>query len=344
MKLKRVWFWVSICILYGVVVFFVNENAKAQETNLPLSIEPIYPKNHNPQIKGYFDLTVNPGDEQSLSVRITNKEDEEVTVSMKSANAYTNPSGGMMYEDEIDSPDTGLLNDAVRMAEYIKIEETVTVPPLSSVDVPIEFSVPGSDGQTLLGGILFTTQGDETEQQQEVEEGTANFVLKTETVYAIAVQLNLPTTVTSNFFLGEAGFIPETAQVFIEMTNDAQKIQEEITGTYSVSDQEGNKLFNGEFGPFKMAPKSKIRYPFQWGHDTLEDGNYTLNIKGNIADRAFSISKVFTIKNKDVEEYVEKTQPNVPQANVNNGIPIWVWIISAVLFGIVMFVLGKRKK
>ncbi|WP_428911941.1 WxL protein peptidoglycan domain-containing protein [Niallia sp. Krafla_26] len=342
MKILRI--VILITVIYGIFFSLVKSYAVAEDTKQPLIIEPIYPENQNPETKGYFDLTVSPGEKQSLSVRITNNEDKEVMITMKSANAYTYPTGGMMYEYEINSPDTVLLDDAVRMAEYIKIEETVTVPPLSSVDVPVEISVPESNGQTLLGGILFTTQGDETEQQQQVEEGKANFVLKTETVYAIAAQLNLPTTVTSNFFLGEAGFIPENAQVFIVMTNDAKKIQEEITGTYSVSDQEGNELFNGEFGPFKMAPKSKIRFPFQWGHDTLEDGTYTLTIQGKVEGKSINASETFTINNNDVEEYAEKAQPNKPQAVVNNGIPTWVWIVGAILFGIVMFLIGKRKK
>jgi hypothetical protein len=333
------------CLLVAILVLngLSFSDVKAQE-NLPLIIEPIYPENQNPKTKGYFDLSVNPGEVQSLKVRITNNGDEELTVRMKTANAYTYPTGGMMYEVEINSPNTILLDDAVRLTEYLSIEEAVKVPPQSFVDVPIELRVPQLDGQNLLGGILFTTQGKEAEQQQEVEDGTANFVLKTETVYAIAVQLNLPTTVTSNLSLGEAGFIPATAQVFIEMMNDAHKIQEEITGTYRVTNEDGNELFSGDFGPFKMAPKSMIRYPFHWEHETLEDGTYTLDIQGNIEDQEFSNAKKFTIKNKDVQEFVERTQPNVPQANVDNGIPTWVWVIGGVLFGIVMFLLGKRKK
>lgn len=342
MKVLRI--LVLITVIYGMAFSLSNDYVKAQETKLPLTIEPIYPENQNPQTRGYFDLSVKSGEEQSLNIRITNKDDEEVTVSMRSANAYTNPNGGMLYEYEIDSPDTVLLNDAIRMAEFIKIVDTITVPPLSSVDVPIELKVPESVGQNILGGILFKTQGEETEQQQEVEEGTANFVLKTETVYAIAVQLNLTNTVPFNFQLGEAGFIGETAHVFIEMINDAQKIQEEITGSYAVSDQEGNQLFTGEFRPFKMAPKTKIRYPFQWEHETLEDGTYTLSIQGFTGGTEVASTKTFTINNKDVEEYVEKAHPNVPQAKANNGIPAWVWVVCAVLFGIVMFLIGKKRK
>jgi hypothetical protein len=313
------------------------------EAQLPLLVEPIYPENQNPQTKGYFDLHVKPGDKFSLSVRLTNKKDEEVTVRMKSANAFTNPSGGMMYEQEIDSTDTVLLEDAVRMADYMKIEEIIVVPPLSSVDIPIEVIVPETSGETLLGGLLFTTQGQATEEQQDVEEGKANFVIKTETVFAIAVQFNLPGEVAQDFFLGKAGFLPQSAHLFIEMTNNAQKIQEDILGTYTLLDNEEIELFKGEFGPFKMAPKSRIRLPFQWGHETLASGTYTVIIEGTFGGERITASEGFQIGDEDVEEYVEKTRPVLPEAQINKGIPTWIWIAGAILIGIIMFYIGKRR-
>jgi hypothetical protein len=339
--MKVICFFMSVYILYGMGSFMVN--VEAQDTKLPLIIEPIYPQNQNPQTVGYFDLSVSPGDKQSLSIRITNKEEDEVTVSIKSANAFTNPTGGMMYEKKLDSPDTVLLNDAVHMADHIEVQETITVPPLSSVDVPIGINVPKIEGQTLLGGILFTTQGEETEKQQEVEEGKASFVLKTEMINAIAIQLNFPNKVDTNFQFGESGFIPETTQVYMEMTNNAQKIQEEIKGTYAVTDENGKELFHGKFGAFKMAPKSKIRHPFQWGDAPLEDGTYTVAIEGTVEGEKVSTSDTFTINNKDVEVAIEHTKPNQLQANVNKGIPTWVWVVGALLFGILMFLVGKKK-
>lgn len=335
--------WIGTLIIFVLGFVIVNDGVQAQETKHPLIFEPIYPENQNPQTKGYFDLSVVQGEKQTVYVKITNQIDKEITVGVQSANAYTNPVGGIIYEKNIESPNTKLLDDAIRMADHLEVRESVTISPYSSIEVPIVITVPQSEGQTLLGGVLFTTKGEETQQQQEVEEGTANFVLKTEIVNAVAIQLNLPSTVPPNFSLGKAGFIPETAEVFIEMTNDVQKIQEEIKGVYSVSNQQGEELFNGEFGPFKLAPKSKIRYPFQWGNETIEDGTYTLRIEGTTSGQKIKASEEFTINNEDMEKYVEKTQPN----NViteEKGISIWVWFTVAILFGLIMFLLGRRKK
>ncbi|WP_156288614.1 WxL protein peptidoglycan domain-containing protein [Oceanobacillus salinisoli] len=331
----------SVVMLF---LFGMSDIAFAQEENLPLMIEPIYPENHNPETVGYFDLSVNQGERQTLEVRITNQQDKEVLVSIKPANAFTHPSGGIIYENDIDSPDTRLLENAVRVAEYITVDETVTIPPRTSISIPIDLHVPEVEGQTFLGGILFTTYGEENENQEEVEDGTANFVIKTETVHAVAVQMNLVNEVGSDFLLGNAGFIPETAQVYSEMTNHAQKIQDGITGTYFVTDGEGNELFSGKFGPFNMAPNTAIRFPIRWGHEMLEDGKYTLHMEGLSGDKTFESSETFTIENSDVEKYVEHTQTDLPQAQIEKGIPMWGWVIGAVLFGLIMFFIGRRRQ
>lgn len=338
--MKVIRFLTSV-LIFGLSFSLFSNYSEAEKKVVPLIIEPVYPENQNPQTKGYFDLSVKANDKQSLKVRIFNNGKNDITVSMRPADAYTNPNGGILYENGLDSPNTVLLKDSVRMADFIKIAKTINVPAASSVDVPIVLEIPDSNGQNLLGGILFTTQGDEKEQQQKVEDGTANFVLKTETVYAVALQLNLPNKIPVDFKLGEAGFIAETGFVYIEMFNYAKKIEEEIKGEYTLSDQSGKELFKGRFGPFKMAPKTMIRYPIKWGSETLEDGRYNLHIQGSVAGNMFSASKSFTISNRAVTEYVEKTQN--PQGKEENEIPIWVWIGGAVLFGVVMFMIGKRR-
>ncbi|MFD2680469.1 DUF916 domain-containing protein [Bacillus seohaeanensis] len=321
---------------------FDYSNIRAQEP--PLTIEPIYPDNQHKATKGYFDLSVNPGEKLNLKVKIINNEDKDVTVTITPANAFTSPTGGMMYEQEAGSENTRLLDDAVRLAEYIDVKGSVTVSPHSAIEVPIAVNTPKVKGENALGGLLFTMQGEKTEKAQEVEKGTANFILKTETVYAIALQLNFLEEVPSNYLFGESGFHADTAQVYIEMLNDANKIEENVSGNYTVTNQSGEELFSGRYGPFKMAPNSWIRFPMQWGHDTLDDGTYTLTMDGTAGDSKVTTSKTFKIANKDVEQYVEKNETKLPTAATESTVPTWVWVGGAILFGLIMFFIGRRKK
>lgn len=325
-----------------MVIFSIKFNVVAQEVTMPLTIVPIYPENQNPQTRGYFDVNVHSGDELSLNLELSNNTDTEMIVNIEPANAFSSHTGGMLYQKESESPDIVLLDDAVLLADSIQVNDNIHIPPNSTVSETITITVPSTDGQTILGGLLISSKGETIEQTQEVEEGTANFAINTETVFAMAIQLNLPNSTESDFSLGNAGFYGELAQVYIEMTNNAQKIQENIEGSYTVQNETGEVLFNGNFGPFKMAPKSQIRYPIQWGYETLEDGNYILNIQSS-GDPNFNELKEFIITSENVEDFVEQTQKNITVAKIDNELPSWIWILVIILFGLVMFFLGRRK-
>ena len=332
---------IRLFFLLGFILCCLPINAFAQDEVAPLEIEPIYPDNQQTETQGYFNLLVESGDTQTIKLRVTNNSDRELTLTGSTANAYTHPTGGMLYGTDINSESSRLLEDAVLLVDLIKVEEAITVPSQSTVNVPVDISVPEQDGQTFLGAVVLTTEPTSSEMEEITEEDSANVVLNTETSYTVAIQLNLPNETPPDFSLGKAGFINETGQLFIKMTNNAQMIQEEIIGTYSVTNQ-GTELFSGEIPSFKMAPKSQIRYQISWTNETLDDGTYTLNLNGTAGGEEFSASETFTIENKDIREFEEKNLPNTNTSD--NRIPIWVWIIGAVVFGILMFIIGKKIK
>ncbi|WP_010651682.1 WxL protein peptidoglycan domain-containing protein [Oceanobacillus massiliensis] len=334
---------IRLFFILAIILCCLPLHTLAEDEDAPLEIEPVYPDNQLADTKGYFNLLVEPGETQTLELRVANNLDTELTLAGSSANAYTHPTGGMLYGTGINSENSILLDDAIHLADLIKIDESITIPPQSTVNVPIEVTSPDEDGQTFLGAVILTTEPESMEVEETAENDSANVILNTETSYTVALQLNLPAETTPDFSLGGAGFLNGTGEVFIEMTNNAHLIQEEIIGEYAVSDQEGNELFSGEIPSFKMAPKSQIRYSIPWQNETLADGTYTLNLNGTAGGEEFSASETFTIENEDIQEFEEKNLPNTT-ASGNTGIPIWIWIAGAVVFGMLMFIIGKKIK
>jgi hypothetical protein len=326
---------------FGVLILNIPVQTAAAEEEVPLEIEPVYPENQETGTKGYFSLAMDPGEEQTVNFRMTNNLDEEVTLSAEPANAYTHPKGGILYNPSVDSPNTRLLDDAVSMKDYLSLDETVTLEPESSEEIPVTVEAPDVAGQTALGAVVFTTEVSEQEADGSGGNEEANIVLNTETSYKLAVQVNLPNESTPDFSVGEAGFLTETGQVFIEMTNNAHLIQDDILGDYIVTDSEDEEVFSGELAEFNMAPKSNIRYQIPWNNESLDDGDYTLTLNGSAGDDNFSVEEDFTIAQDDIEEYAEI---NTPEVNEPDGfsMPIWVWILAAALFGGLMLVLGKK--
>lgn len=326
---------------FGVLFLSVPAQTAAAEEEAPLEIEPVYPENQEEGTQGYFSLAMDPGEEQTVNFRMTNNLDEEVTLSAESANAFTHPKGGILYNPSVDSPNTRLLDDAVTMKDYLSLDETVTLEPGASEEIPVTVEAPDMEGQTALGAVVFTTEVSEQEADGSGGSEETNIVLNTETSYKLAVQVNLPQESTPDFSVGEAGFLANTGQVFVEMTNDAHLIQDDILGDYTVTDDEGEEVFSGELAEFNMAPKSQIRYQIPWDNESLEDGDYTLAMNGSAGDDTFSVEEDFTIAQDEIEEYAEI---NTPEVNEPGGfsMPIWVWILAAVLFGGLMLVVGKK--
>ncbi|WKA57082.1 DUF916 domain-containing protein [Planococcus shenhongbingii] len=277
-------------------------------------------------------------------MKLQNNEDTPITVRVEKANAYTNPAGGIFYDESVDSEDTILLEDAILLADAMKTEETVTIPANDSMDLPIQVTVPETDAQTILGGIQVTQVEEAVEEEgKELGKDEANFVMKIETTYALAIQLNLPTNAEPDFSTGKAGFTAPTAQVYLETINDAHLIQGDVEWTYSVLDNTGAELFGGTVTTFNMAPKSKIRFPFAWNHEELKDGNYTLVANGHAGDQVIEVEEPFEISSEEVAEYAEVVNPTAV-VEEDAGIPMWIWISIAVAFGMIMFLLGNRRK
>jgi hypothetical protein len=325
--------------------FVGTENAFSEEGGPPLSIEPIYPDNQDAKVKGYFKIRVEPNQKQTVKIRITNNLEDDQKVIIQKANGFTNPVGGMLYRETIDSNDSILLDDGIKLVDHIDVESEVTIAGKDTVEIPIDISVPDVDSGTILGAVRIVTEGKADEKSVEVEEGTANFVLQTETAQSIAIQLDLPKTVEPSFSMGKSGFTLNGPSAYMEMKNNAQMIQENLSGEYHLEDTDGNQLFQGEIPTFNMAPKTQINYPFQWNNETLEDGDYTLFVTLNANGEEVVAEESFTIGNDEVEEYVERNQPVVPEGQVENGIPIWVWILAgAIILAGVMFWLGRRNR
>lgn len=309
-----------------------------------LQVEPVYPANQVPETKGYFDVDVTAGEQLDLQLKLQNTENAPITVRVEKANAYTNSSGGIFYDENVESEETMLLDDAIPLAEALKVEETVTIPANESMELPIQVTVPNTDAETILGGIQVTQVEDAAEEEgEELGKDEANFVMKTETTYAVAIQLNLPAEAEPNFSTGKAGFLAPTAQVYLETINDAHLIQGDVEWTYAVLDNNGAELFEGNVTTFNMAPKSKIRFPLAWNHEELKDGNYTLIANGHAGDQVIEVEEPFEISTEEVAEYAEVVNPTAV-VEEDGGIPMWIWISLAVVFGVIMFLLGQRRK
>jgi len=313
----------------------------------PMAIEPVYPANQRADVKGYFSLDVTPNQTQTLEVRVRNLTANPLPVAIQSVHAYTSPEGGMLYAPELDTADATLIGDGVFVRDLIRVQPSVTLQPGETRVVPITVTAPTEGEGTALGGVRFTAKGPSQEQRTDVgeaREDEARFVIETETAFNLAIQLNFPGVAAANFTLGESGYFAEQARPYIEMRNNAQMIQEGVEGTYRVQTAAGEPLFEGAFGPFKMAPMTAIRYPIPWGHERLENGEYRLFVVARANGRTLEGGGAFRIGAEELERYRENN-PAAPVVGAGGGgIPAWVWAIVGAAAAVgAMYWLSRRK-
>ncbi|HZG84790.1 DUF916 domain-containing protein [Paenibacillus sp.] len=347
--------WFISLLLIAALLIPSTAAARGEETlrfrpfegGMPLAVEPIYPANHREGVKGYYSLDVTPNQTQTLEVRLRNLTSDPLPITIQAVHAYTSPEGDMLYVPELDTADATLIGDGVFVRDLIRVEPSLTLPPGEERIVPITVTAPTEGAGTALGGIRFTAKGQRQEQATDVgeaREDEARFVIETETAFNLAIQLNFPGAAAPNFALGESGYVAENARLYIEMRNDAQLIQEGIEGTYRVATAAGATLFEGAFGPFKMAPMTAIRYPIPWGHERLENGDYRLFVTARANGRTFEGGGAFRIGAEELERYRENN-PTAPAVGATGGgVPGWVWAILGAAAAVgAMYWFGRRK-
>jgi len=135
MKNKIITIFLSVFILVlsfaGLAAMAISE--VAEQT---ISVKPILPENQKPGETGYFHMLVNSGDRQTLYMEITNNKEENITVALLPANAYTRPTGGIFYAEEIDSPETMIVDPFFALSDYLSMSREVRLKPLETIRVP----------------------------------------------------------------------------------------------------------------------------------------------------------------------------------------------------------------
>ncbi|MFC7686978.1 WxL protein peptidoglycan domain-containing protein [Ureibacillus sp. GCM10028918] len=332
-------FIILFLLLYSLVG--VQSTILAQDT--PLEVHPVYPENQKEEVKGYFHLSVNPGEQQTVKVKLVNKTVESVNVRIEPSNGYTNPEGGMLYEKELNTEDASLLEGALEAKNFFKVKDSIILEPQQTLELPIEIAVPDKGSGTFLGAVKFIVEGNKDEKQT-AKKGEANFILKTEIAHAMAIQLDVGESPPPKFSLGKAGFNQIIGKVYLTMINEAQRIQEGVEGTYFLENEQGDRVSEGGFGPFKMAPTTEIRYPFNLGTEPLTEGTYRLAVTMDVNGKVIKNEQNITLEKEAVKEFAERA-PGATAEIQEEGMPSWTWaLIGGVGAVVLIFIMGLLRK
>ncbi len=156
---------ISIILLSFITLFltFIH-HSEVQAAAMNFSVQPILPNNQVRANEGYFDLLLAAGEQQTLTVELSNSSNQSMTLEASFNRATTNMNGLAVYSPEPSAVDASL---KYNISEYVKVPKEITVPAKTKVDIKVEVSMPTDKFEGILaGGITFKEKTDKAEAKK----------------------------------------------------------------------------------------------------------------------------------------------------------------------------------
>jgi len=330
------------CFLLGFVfLFFFQSDSFAEDKMFPFVAEPILPKNQDLSIKGYFKLNVQPKEKQTIFVRLKNVTNEKQTVYINSVNALTAKNGGVNYTSESNTEYTSFIDPDFAVGDWVKVADFVVLEPNEIKNIPISVSIPDKNEGTYLGGVMFSPEIKENENELSKQKG-ASFYFNNHYGFVIALEFNFPVHKKKEMIQAKSAkplFISKGIQLLVELDNLNAEIVKDMELSFEIKDDSGRTLFSETESEFKMAPKTKIMYPLFW-KGKVKEGNYHLytRVNGQIISKPLS----FDIEKGQLKEYVYKNNNKKNKVIIENSSSNW-WIWFLTIPGLILGIVIGRK-
>lgn len=321
----------SLCVLFLVGLPIREEASEKMDDSLVsgFSWEVIYPENQLDQTKGYYDLLMEPGQKQVLSLKLLNSSLIESVVRIQLSTATTNSNGVIEYGPSSLEPDKSLIHD---FSDLVKGPETVTIPPESSQLVEFVVELPETPFEGYVaGGIQLTPVVKREEGFFEKKELIVN-------KYAFLIGVLISESDTSQIKpeLQLNGIYPKyqlgNRALVVNFSNSQGVYMEGMKVTVQVRKKNKTQtLFEIEKQDMRMAPHSMIEFNVPLGDKKLAAGEYTVQTEVKAATGKWSWTEDIKVTEKEVAELNgNKKESNQTGSSYGGWITITILIVGGV--------------
>lgn len=333
--IKR-WFSLIITCLF----IFIPIKGHAEEGTLSFYVTPEFPESQVEGSNSYFDLNLDPGKTEQLTLTLKNGNTEAVTIQVTPHTAYTNVHGVVEYGKTAETKDTTLSHS---LDELINTPEPIELAGNETKTIALSLHMPEEEFEGFLaGGLRIAEVPTEQEETPSDEEGVA---IKNEFAYVVGV-------VVSN---RRSSVEPELdlIDVFADQLNYRNVIStnlQNLTPTFvnqlAVEATihrvgENDVLYKANQEMMQMAPNSNFNFPISLEGDRFQAGDYILKMTATSGEEQWQWEREFTIDSEDAR--VLNRQDVTIDSSVN-----W-WKIGSIvlvilLLGVILYLLIQKKK
>jgi len=326
----------SFAVIFIMSLNFTQINAHAEEDPVGYNIQMVKAENQLDNNSSYYDLRVNPGQKQTIYLRINNTSAKKSEYSIKINSAYTNDQGFIDYSDPKKASST--VNPPYSIQKLFKHNNRIKVNANSQKEIPIYINVPKEkfDGQILAG--INVSKANQKQEKGKIT-NRYNYILGiklTETDNPISRKLKLIKVYPGSTFA--------KASVIAVLENTTMDAYGHLKYNVDIKKKSDNKTITKKTydNGMQIAPNSKYNFSVDIGKKNMVRGKYVMNLK--VADAKgnnWKFSRDFLITQSQAD--------SINKATVGESYekPDYIWwtvlILDLLAIFIVIYMIKKEK-
>jgi len=311
-------------------------SVKAEE-RVGYSVQAHLPENQRDPSLSYFDLRVEPNQEQELNVTIYNHENEEITVRATIHNASTNSNGLVVYEEQ-EEMDPSLHNPITELVTLEEEEWTIPAGESETISAKLEMPDESFDG-IKLGGFHF----EKVPEEIEAEEGVT---IQNRYAYVIGMQLSEnDQEVAPNLELlsVEPQLVNHRIAVVAQVQNEQPVLMGNITIQAQVYEENSDEpLREIEQTDIRMAPNSTMDFVMDWNNQALQEGHYRVDMSATDSENTWEWQEEFTIS-EEAETLNEEAVEIESSQDYSNWYIAGIVALASIVIVLLIYI-GRLKK
>ncbi|MBP2097277.1 DUF916 domain-containing protein [Enterococcus rivorum] len=321
-----------------LVIFFIPTVVFGEEQAIPYSITPILSGTQENTAASYFDMILEPGQEEELKLLVKNNSDKEITVDITPNTARTSDSGTIDYSGIEAELSTTL---PISFEKIVTGKQKVNVPANGKKEVLFKVMMPKEsfDG-AILGG--FYVKQTNISDSKKAQEGVN---INNEYAFVVGAKLAQKKEVIEPQFKLSTIKVEkwnERHTLGIKLINDAPKIMSNMTlETMIYQEDKQIKLF--EKRNFSMAPNSIFHLHEVIAPSELPKGTYKLKIVIKKEDKTYALQKNFKVSTPESLAASDNVL-NSDKQEYNRLYILIITILTLGLFILLTIIIYTRKK
>ncbi|MGP4116232.1 DUF916 and DUF3324 domain-containing protein [Levilactobacillus zymae] len=293
------------------------------------TVQMVRPRGQVNSTSGYFNLKVQPGEQQRLVVILHNLQAQPQKLTLGINQAYTNPDGVIDYDRYNVKPDPTL---KVQLKQIFKEpQRTITLPANGTERVGLTYEAPADPFTGTVLGAVYVSQ-----TKPGKKYGKGKITLQNLYAYAISIEmresLKAIRPVMAMHHVG-VGQVDRQNMVMANLQNSRPTVMERLNTQAAITKQGSTTvLIHQTKKGMGMAPNSNFNYRIPWGTTTLKTGNYTLHLSAQATKGTWHFTKNFTVTQQQLNHLANLAKQPKPN--------YWLYILLAVVIALLLALVG----